>query len=157
MLPITQGHVPADHHPEIRIRTKVIKEGDGENATNLFFINLTQLSSLNQRRFHKLRQLSLVEEWGRLLNIQLNLFSKVIRVIVEHVKFVQRSLELRILSQPLQLGIQRSDTRFVTLKTSKSHVDHAVFKVSDLDATRVVLKVDLILNTANVVISESSM
>lgn len=62
-----------------------------------------------------------------------------------------------IVSQSLQLGIQRRDSGLVALKATEGHKDHAFFKVRDLDAASIMLKLDLIPNTVDIMIGEGSM
>lgn len=70
---------------------------------------------------------------------------------------MQRSLEVRIVSQSLELGIQRRDRRFVALETTEGHEYHTILEVCDLDAASVVLKLDLASDVIDIMIGEGSM
>lgn len=118
---------------------------------------VAQLRGQQQSWLHKLRKLSVVEKWRRLLDVQLHLSGKVVRLAVQQVNLLQRPLELGVFAKALQLGVQGRYRRFVTLKRAESNKNHAVFKMRDLDAAGVMLELDLVPDTAHVVISQSSM
>lgn len=64
---------------------------------------------------------------------------------------------MRVVSQSLQLRIQRRRRRLVALETTERDVDHAFFKVRDFNATRIVLERHLIADTAHIVVCEGGM
>ena len=69
---------------------------------------------------------------------------------------MKRSLELRIISESLELRIERRRGRLVTLEPTEGNVDHALLEVSNLNTSSVVFELDLVADTAHVMVGERS-
>lgn len=70
---------------------------------------------------------------------------------------MQSTLELRVLSKSLELRVQCRHRRFVALKSTKCNKHHALFKMRHLNAAGVVLELDLVSNTAHIVVGKRRM
>jgi hypothetical protein len=118
-----------------------------------YLLLLVDLGSEHQGRLHERGGLSLIEKVCVLLDIQLKLAGNIICVGIQEVHFLSGAREL-IITKALQLGIESRHRSAVTLQSTESHEGVALLKVSNLDAARVVLELDLVLDAVGVMVGK---